>query len=88
VLKCNSHYTAALKSSKKANVFVDKRIGEYSEDRTAEQQNLQPDWSRNEAGDNKLSTRFTADGLIHINKDGVVVGKVGEDAKEASSPFS
>jgi nucleolar protein 14 len=33
--------------------------------------------------DNKLSQRFTADGLVHINKDGVVVGKVGEDAKEA-----
>ena len=30
----------------------------------------------------KLTTRFTADGLVQVNRDGVVVGKVGEEKPE------
>ena len=32
--------------------------------------------------DNKLTTRFTADGLVQLDKNGVIVGKVGSTKKE------
>ncbi|GAX18342.1 nucleolar protein 14 [Fistulifera solaris] len=32
-----------------------------------------------ETDDEKVTTRFTADGLVRVNKDGIVVGKAGEE---------
>ena len=35
-----------------------------------------------ENGDNKLTTRFTADGLVQVDKNGVVVSKIGSDIED------
>jgi nucleolar protein 14 len=37
------------------------------------------DSDNDEADEDKITTRFTADGLVRVNKDGIVIGKAGEE---------